>query len=248
MPLSNLGVNGSSGMRVIFRPGQSNAGNLKLAFGSTPSSYLKAVDAGSTKYREIYWRMYVKNQLGWTGGGADKLSRAMVFANSNWAEAAIGHVWSGTAPGPDQDFLFLDPVSGTDAAGNLKTTGYNDFANLRWLGATRGSTELFNDSNVGKWYCVEAQMKLNHAGASDGVFQMWIDGTLTAQKTNLNWLGSYSAYGINTIFFENYWNTTSPVVEQRYFDNIVVSTQPIGCGSLNTSGSPTAPSNLSLMP
>jgi hypothetical protein len=31
------------------------------------------------------------------------------------------------------------------------------------------------------------------------------------------------------VFFENYWNTGSPKLQERYFDNIVVSTQPIGC-------------------
>ena len=228
-PLSALGVNGSTGMRVIYRPGQSNAGNLKLAFGSTPDPYFRAVDAGTAKYREVYWRMYVKNQAGWTGGGADKLSRAIVFANSNWAEAAIGHVWSGSSGSAAQDYLVLDPASGTDTAGNLQTTTYNDFPNLRWLGAQQGTTPLFDNSHVGQWHCVETHMKLNTAGQSDGLFEFWVDGTLNAQRTGLNWLGSYSAFGINAIFFENYADAT--VIQERYFDNIVVSAQPIGCGS-----------------
>jgi hypothetical protein len=244
VPMSGLGVNGSSGMRVIYRPGQSGAGNLKLAFGSTPSSYFRAVDAGTAKYREVYWRMYVQNQPGWTGGGGDKLSRAIVFANSAWAEATIGHVWSGS-PGAAQDYLVLDPASGTDTAGNLLTTGYNDFAHFTWLGAQQGTTPLFNSSNVGQWHCVETHMKLNNAGQSDGLFEFSVDGNLDAQRTGLNWLGSYSAFGINAIFFENYWNATSPVVEQRYIDNIVVSTQPIGCG---LSAAPPAPTGLSITP
>jgi hypothetical protein len=245
VPMNGLGVNGSSGMQVIYHPGQSNAGSLKLAFGRAPSSYFKAVDAGTANYREVYWRMYVKNQSGWTGGGGDKLSRAIVFANSTWAEAAVGHVWSGS-PGAAQDYLVLDPVSGTDAAGNLQTTAYNDFAHFTWLGAQQGTTPLFNSSNVGQWHCVETHMNLNNAGQSDGLFEFWVDGNLNAQRTGLNWLGSYSAFGINAIFFENYWNATSPVVEQKYIDNIVVSTQPIGCGSSTTV--PFAPTGLSTTP
>ena len=42
---------------------------------------------------------------GWSGGGGDKLSRAFVFANSGWAEAALAHVWSGTSAGPDGNYL-----------------------------------------------------------------------------------------------------------------------------------------------
>jgi len=247
VPMSSLGVNGSTGMRVIYRPGQSSAGGMKLAFGLTPDPYFRVVDAGTAKYREVYWRMYVKNQSGWTGGGADKLSRAIVFANSNWAEAALGHVWSGSSPGPDQDYLIIDPASGTDAAGNLQTTSYNDIAHFRWLGGEKGTTPLFNSANVGQWHCVEAHMKLNTAGQSDGLFEFWVDGSLNAQHTGLNWLGSYSAFGINAIFFENYWNATSPVVQQRYFDNIVVSTQPIGCGSVTTTALPAAPTGLTIM-
>ena len=246
VPMSGLGVNGSTGMRVIYHPGQASAGSIKLAFGSTPSSYFKAVDAGTANYREIYWRIYVKNQVGWTGGGADKLSRATIFAGSNWSQAAIGHIWSGASPGPDQDYLFLDPASGTDTAGNLKTTTYNDFANLRWLGATKETTPLFNSSNVGQWHCVEAHMKLNTPNQFDGVFELSVDGNLDAKKVGLNWVGSYNTFGINAVFFENYWNETSPVTQQRYIDNIVVSTQPIGCGTFTASTAPAQPTALTV--
>jgi len=31
------------------------------------------------------------------------------------------------------------------------------------------------------------------------------------------------------VFFENYWNTGSPAAQERYLDDIVVSTRRIGC-------------------
>jgi hypothetical protein len=34
---------------------------------------------------------------------------------------------------------------------------------------------------------------------------------------------------INAVFFENYWNAGSPVQQERYFDNLVISTQSIPC-------------------
>jgi len=73
-------------------------------------------------------------------------------------------------------------------------------------------------------------MKLNDPGQANGVLEQWIDGTLDAQRTGLNFLGAYDAFGINAIFFENYWEATAPVTEERYWDNIVVATQRIGCG------------------
>src|SRR5216117_2078131 len=232
---AGVGMDGSYGMRVHFAAGQVSAGSLHLAMGKVPDSYFRTVDAGTAIYRNVYWRMYVRNQTGWSGGGGYKLSRAISFATSTWAEAMMAHVW-GDPPGAGE--LDLDPASGTDAAGNLLTTKYNDFANMRWLGAQSGVTPLFDASHVGQWYCVEAHAQLNDAGLSNGMFEFWINGNLEARETGLNWLGSFSAYGINALFFENYWNTGAPVAQERYFDNIVISTEPIGCVS---SGPPPPP-------
>jgi len=228
--MGGVGREGSFGMRVRFAAGQTNGGALHLAFGRTPQAYFRPVDAGTADYRDVYWRMYVMHQAGWVGGGGDKLSRALSFASATtWAEAVFAHVWSGSAPGPDQDYLMLDPASGTDESGTLRTTQHNDFANMRWMGAARGTTPLFDAGHVGRWYCVEARARLNDAGQSNGVFQLWIDGVLEAERTGLNWVGSFTDYGINSVFFESYWNSGSPVAQERYFDNLVVSTQRIGC-------------------
>jgi hypothetical protein len=74
-------------------------------------------------------------------------------------------------------------------------------------------------------------MRLNDAGQSNGVFELWVNQNLEARRTDLNWLGGYSAYGINAIFVENYWDTGTPVLQSRFLDNIVVSTARIGCGT-----------------
>jgi hypothetical protein len=228
------GVDGSYGMRTRFDVDQAGAGSLHLAFGRTPGAYFRPVDGGTADYRDIYWRMYLKHATGWTGGGGDKLSRAIVFAGDDWSEAAIAHVWSGDSSrgGTNESryYLLLDPASGTDEAGTLRTTGYNDLGNMRWLGIRQGASPLFDTEHVGTWYCVEAHVRLNDAGQSNGVFELWIDDQPEAESSDLNWLGGYDAYGINAIFFENYWNSGSPVVQERYFDNIVVSTARIGCG------------------
>ena len=225
---SGVGMSGSTGMKVHFAAGQTDAGDIKLALGQTPSSYFRPVDAGTAKYRELYWRIYLKNQTGWTGGGGGKLGRVTVFAKADWSQAMIAHTWTEGASA-SETALLLDPASGTDDAGNVITQGYNDFNHLRWLGAETSSVPMFTASTVGQWYCVEVHVKLNSAGASDGVEEMWVNGTKAATAANLNFLGAYSAYGLNAVFIENYWNNGSPVAQERYIDNLVVSTQPIGC-------------------
>lgn len=220
------GRNGSVGMRARYAAGQVSAGSLKLALGRTPAAAFRPVDDGATKYRELYWRFYLRNQAGWTGGGGAKLSRATIFTGSNWQQAAIGHVWS---TGTGGQYLGLDPASGTDEAGNVLTTTYNDFPHLRWLGLVRGTKPIFSSPYIGQWHCIEARMRLNNSGRSNGVFELWIDGALDARATGLNWVGNYSAYGINAVFLENYWNAGSPVTQERYLDDFVVATTRIGC-------------------
>jgi len=108
---NGVGVAGSHGMRVHFNTSQVDAGYLHLAFGKTPDPYFRPVDAGTAVFREIYWRMYMKYDPNWTGGGGKKLSRATVLASPAWAQAMIGHLWSG---GDQEHFLTIDPASGTD--------------------------------------------------------------------------------------------------------------------------------------
>jgi hypothetical protein len=137
----------------------------------------------------------------------------------------IGHVGRRPERGP---ITWSSIRPGHRRAGNLRTTGYNDFNNFRWLGAARSSTPVFGSAKSA-WHCIEAHVKLNDAGQSNGVFELWIDGVLEAQKAGLNWLGSFSEYGINALFIENFWNSGSPAAQERYFDNLVVSTTRIGC-------------------
>jgi hypothetical protein len=222
-----VGRDGSAGMRARFRRGQVSAGSLKLAFGRTPDGYFAPVDDGSAKYQEIYWRVWVRTESEWVGGGADKLSRVTSLVSSGWAQAMIGHIWSGR--GRDQDYLVMDPASGTDSRGRIVTTRYNDFSNLSWLGARRGDTPLFAAEHAGQWHCVEARVRLNTPGSANGIFEFWVDGRLEARRTDLNWRSTYTGYGINAMFLENYWNDGSPREQERYFDNLVVSTERIGC-------------------
>lgn len=233
--MDGVGRDSSKGIRIRWQKGEVSAGGVKKSFGRTPDSYIGkyAVEASQT-FMEIYWRMDVRSQPGWTGAGPDKLCRALCMANSNWATGAMAHLWSG---GKNNLYLGMDPASGIGTDGTLKTTKYNDFNNLRWLGFKAGNIDFFSTENSGRWFCVEGHVKLNTPGMSDGIFEFWINDTLQASSTNMNWHATWNSnpsnYGINAIFFENYWNAGSPVEQERYFDNLVISTQRIGCACAN---------------
>ena len=82
---------------------------------------------------------------------------------------------------------------------------------------------------IGRWQCLEAHARLNDPGRSNGLFELWLEDTLEAKLTGLDWIGSFRDFGINAIYLENYWNDGAPQAQERYFDNFVVSTERIGC-------------------
>ena len=217
-----FGGSGSS-MKAGFAKGAvKGEGDRKVAFGDFPGA-TPTVKKGR-KFNEIYWRIYVKHEIGWEGAPA-KMSRATSIVSNNWQQAMIAHVWSGRG-----NTLTLDPASGVEGhTTQIKTTKYNDFEHLTWLGNNPFSKfKISATKESGYWVLVEARAKLNTPGKNDGVCQLWIDGRLEAERLNLNFRGSYTKHGINAVFLESYWNTGSPKSQGRWYDNFVVSTQPIG--------------------
>lgn len=223
IPLAGAGLNGSRGMQVVWQPGEVSAGNLKLGFGRNPSGYMNQGIRAGEDFREIYYRMYLKMQSGWQGDPA-KLSRATVIAADDWSQAMIAHLWGGF-----DDRLLVDPVRCVDPSNQVKCQGYNDFDNMDWLGYQNGITPIFSSGYDDTWYCIEAHVRLNDPGQANGVQEFWIDEGLEARRDGLDFVRAYTDYGINAIFFENWWNAGSAQQQERYFDNIVVSTQRVGC-------------------
>jgi hypothetical protein len=213
-----LGRRGRS-MTCRYTPGSTGEGNRKVFFGDSPTG---RVARRGEVFGDVYWRVYVRYQPGWTGGGEAKLSRITSIVSPRWNQALIGHVWtSGEA-------LTLDPASGV-RDGQVVTTRYNDFPNLRWLGnRPPARTPTSASEEAGWWVCVEARVKLNTPGRRDGLMQLWIDGRLEAERTALDWRGSYTGHGLNAVFLEAYWNDGPPVAQTRWLDDFVIATRPIG--------------------
>jgi len=227
--VSTISMHGQRALRATWDAGEVDAGAFMVSFGKSP---VDSQSSANESYREIYWRLYLLLEDGFDGQ-PDKLTRATVFANANWAQAMIAHLWTsgGTV-------LELDPATGIDEFGNLATTKWNDFGNLRFLGAKRGVTTF----QPGRWYCVEAHVRLNDPGLENGVFEFWIDDNLQAASESLNWVGTWNEYAINAINFSGYWGAGSPARQSRYLDGIVIATEKIGCGTSSISR-PKAPSD-----
>jgi len=214
----SLGGTGQS-MELFYAKGQQGVGSRKLLFGDTPFGH--PVRKGE-HFTDVYWRLYVKHQKGWTGAPA-KMSRATGFASSSWTQAFILHVWSGSGT-----TLTLDPARGIRDS-QVVTTKYNDFPNLKWLGnSPSGTFPVHSAEEAGRWICVEARLRLNTPGKADGLAQLWVDGRLDSERRGMDFRNSYEEHTINAVLLESYWNDGSPVDQYRWYDDFVVSTKPIG--------------------
>lgn len=219
----NFGLVGGS-MEAGFDKGDVGGnGGRKVAFGDFPSD--RNVVRKGEHFDEIYWRIYVKHEYGWEGAPA-KMSRATsIVASNRWKQAMIAHVWSGRG-----NSITLDPARGIlNQSDSVITQHYNDFDNLTWLGNSPSSDfQISSTEESGYWVLVESMVKLNTPGKNDGLCRLWIDGRLEAERNNLNLRGSYTQHGVNAVFLESYWNSGAPKTENRWFDNFVISTNPIG--------------------
>lgn len=114
--------------------------------------------------------------------------------------------------------------------------------------------QLYNAApfTLGQWYCLEARVRTNTNGSTfDGVVESWVNGQRVMQYTGLNIQRQNLVPPTNRqyshIWIDGYWNcsggatqgpgnactpanaaSTHPA-QQRYHDNFVVSTSPIGC-------------------
>lgn len=224
-PSYDGGASGLGAMRATYREGVEAAGFFSISFGANPIN-----EAGRTGYaedesfEEIYWRFRVRTQVGWPNAGPHALSRVSAFAQEDWGQAMVAALTS------DGDAVnLLGRGQSCVDAGNVECTGVDDETELQPLGSLQGFTPVFSGERGGQWQCVEAHVRLNTPGAADGVFEFWVDDTLEATSSSLDWRGDWSAFGLNLLSIENFWLGGAPADLDRWIDDVVISTEPIGC-------------------
>jgi hypothetical protein len=103
----------------------------------------------------------------------------------------------------------------------------------------------------GRWYTVEVRRRLNDAGADNGIYQMWVDGLLIADRRNLRlrvpWNGSFGSnytYGTNFAMISDYPLQNVSREQSIYYDDVKFSGSPIGGGGSTTPPVPAPPTNV----
>jgi hypothetical protein len=132
-------------------------------------------------------------------------------------------------------------IAGRPSQGEFNYSGINDTAELTY-GSNGGQVDWGSavvplTLTRNRWYCMEAEMKLNTPGQANGVTRAWIDGNLVIERTNLNIRGTNTGK-INAILFGGWYSNQAAgnnpyrnpdVSSVRYIDDIAVSTTRIGC-------------------
>lgn len=212
-------------MRADYRKGIEDAGWVLIGFGTSPIPHEGGVThADDQTFEEIYWRVKIKHELGWPDIGPGWLGRATSFATDDWAQALVAQLRSAGQS------TQLEAVPFTCVNGeSVMCDGYDDMAALETLETVVGETELFSSELSGQWHCVEAHVRLNTPGQSDGVFEFWVDENLEGVDDTIDWRGAWGEFGLNAVMLENFWPGGATKNLSRWMDDIVVSTEPIGC-------------------
>jgi hypothetical protein len=187
-----------------------------------------------------------------------------VFYSSNW-DSSPGGLTKGLEFGTEDDRAHPEICCNPGFANYVAT--YPPFGNAwnlevvnkqgpsnQWIGYNQNASG-YSTSNIfriqtGRWYTFEVRRRLNDAGVDNGVLQMWVDGMLLINYSNVRfrvpWNGTYGAnmtYGTNFVMISEYGPSNRD--ESVYYDDFKLSTTYIGTGG-NT-GAPRPPTNVRII-
>lgn len=189
-------------LRLTIGDTVESGGYVHIGLGKTPSTYIGQNRLGASD--EVYDVLETAFRVRITGTTPYKLFRSIIFAEPDWSEAAVGHVWF-DQPGSDGS-LMSDPARGV-VGEEVQTSGYNDVDNFAWEGQSGGTIDIAD----GEWHTVRILQALNSPGNADGICRVWVDGVLDIEDTTINWVDDYNLdYGFNAIFLEAFHNGGSP--------------------------------------
>ncbi len=159
----------------------------------------------------LFMRWYHKFEAGFQGY-PPKMARVRHRDRTTWTSTYGVHCWLET-----DGILALDVAAPNSSQDN--SSG--------WLSIARSNFSFAASGNIGRWTCFEMEVQLNTPGQSDGLYRLWADDTLLAERTSVDLRGNTSEK-INEAMRDCYWNGGSPKAQNRYYDNFVISTKKIG--------------------
>jgi hypothetical protein len=193
---------GSYSLRQHYEQGQVEAGWISKFYCDTLSS-----DYGPC-HDTLYMRWYHKFEPGFEGL-PPKMAR-ITSIGAGWDKRFGVHHWI------ENNVIVADVHAQFSSQAN----------DAGWL-ATAYSNFDFRQ-HIGEWVCLEMMVKKNTPGQSDGAYIFWANDTVIINRSDVDLVGSTS-YNFNNAMLDAHWNDGSPKAQNRYYDNLVISTERIGC-------------------
>ena len=219
---AGVGIGSTTGLQrgisQRYDSGQVSAGWAWRFFGDHPQ-------VRGVQLREVWARFYHRFDTGFAGI-PPKMARMGVFGWDDWTLAAMVHYWWGTR-GASRGHALADVASNIGLGDDQPIErGYNKLS--RWLPVAISDFRGDTVPNIGRWICYEMRVKLNDPNVANGEYDLWADGRKIVSVTGRNLVGGYGARGINAFQLDTYWNEGSPRAQERFYDNLVIATRPIG--------------------
>jgi len=202
---------GSRSLEQRYGPGQAE-GWVWRQFGDNPH-------ASGIRDRKHYWtvvaRWYHKFEEGFTPRDGkffpQKMARMRCFNGQQWMGAYTVLFW----------------FSGPDAHMSIERHTFVPDADRPWPPSHFANWYFSRPENVGRWIHFELRVAVGPEKHSDRI-QAWADGILVCDIENDDTAAGYREFGLNGMSWDTYWAGNSPREQSRFYDDLVLSTRPIG--------------------
>jgi len=203
---TNDPYDGLYSLEQYYTIGQVDSGWISRFFADNPH-----LGSPGDKLDEVYYRWYHKFEEGFSGLPPKMAKVKILRTSDDWGGGLAVYQWTASS-GP--------------LTADIRTYNGSDYV---WLPITYSDLDYSEPANIGIWICIEVRVKSNTVGQSDGEVQYWADGQEVLYETDLNLqVENNNGKGLNMVMWDCYWNAGSPVEQSRFYDNLVISTAPIG--------------------
>lgn len=173
---------------------------------------------------EFYIRFYVRYHLnagGTDAGTSNTFQRKVLFLKSFTGEPTEG--------GATGNFVITSDANKFRLAGGTWAGQGGDASSFSYGAAPPYLMTPPDRHWDAPWTCMEVHIKLNTPGSSDGVLEFWVDGTQYLSYTAYNVRGTATTgWKRVEIGVQADRQFSDPIDEERYWDDVVISSSYIG--------------------
>jgi hypothetical protein len=193
-------------------------------------------------YDHTFARLYLKLDANWQCA-PDACGKVAVFYGNRLDNQWSGFGQAGVCPS-GTDYYYAGIATVLPSPGNYIFYSYYPGMPRQPDGVTCWGTYVqFTPQTAiqpGVWTCLEFEVQGNTPGSSNGFERVWINDVLRGEVLNRRWRDTTN---LKTNAFQLTFSASPAVTSHMWVDNIVVSTERIGC--LSAAGTPpTTPTGL----